>query len=639
VKEMSLFLKIGCLGIVILEGHLWASSVKVYLPEVEIRTEEQFKTYRENEVDQFITRRRLTTYENLPEALSFEAEVVSTKTPVGTDIAIDGLGKDRNLWLLDGIPQVGRVNGALDTDLMPFFLIESIRISRHPGQLMGSEEALGGSVQMRSFEWGQAFKDHVSVAFRGSSHNYYRGNVLQSTPLWGKKAWLRVGFDAKHRTRYFLPDETEVTSDDDDLNTYLAVLQTHIKVNPRHTLVVAGMGGEKQENGILQSIENEADRWKLNGSLTWQSWWTDDLSSEHIFNVTQTRFKFLEAPDSVGVFQTNDETKELQIYGASKWTGTFWTNHGLDAGVDLNYFNLSGDRISGTKADTMTLGVFSGSNHSLANRKWEMRPAIRVSSDKNSQVLISPKWQNTYHFNKQWDVFWGGSVGYKRPSLNEQKFAFVSLARKYQVFGSENLEAETSYGGNAGTAYHLKKWVGRVGYDFKSIRNLITTSFTGTDTSGFSNFKYINVDKSIIHQAYSEIQLHPWTWVSQYVRYTFLWARNLTRDEPLPQSPVHAILAETKFEIDTFQSDIRFQFHWLDKAGFFDEDRSGFLELDEFMPSHLIANVFYTFHWSDKFSIFTNVKNIFDVTSRQFGWTPGFEIMLGVRYDSALGGS
>lgn len=409
-------------------------------------------------------------FTQLSQALSLSSSIRLTYDPIlGSTIKIRGIESNNVTVLQDGVPVVGRLDGAIDLSQISLTNVERIEIVEGPQSLMYGNNALGGVINIISKK-SQLAKIQSNL-----------DNQLESTGL--RSHQLRIGANLKdfHIAVHgkYLMDQPFA---DDSLRIYETVLtdnaQTIVRKkhpwNPKEQLNFGGLlrynfGHEQylmfrydqnQEDvrnlGELRRPQFEPyafdEKYKTNRS-DYALHYANKIKA---FNITGTfgyndydrqllsqRYEF--TTESIDEQQTTIDTSSfdaafLKMTLASSWDKDF----NFLFGAEYNYESGSGERIeliNGDKASSHASSIFADLKYSgIKNMTTSI--GARAIQHSSYGTNVSPTFQTKWKVSKPVTIRAGYARGYRSPGLKELFLNFVDI--NHNVLGNSELEPETA---------------------------------------------------------------------------------------------------------------------------------------------------------------------------------------------------
>lgn len=566
-------------------------------------------------------------YRDLSEAiLDIPGVTLGSSTgKTGSTAIMQGMGGDRVLILMDGVPLAQNSSGGFDLSQIPATDIQRIEVVKGGASALYGGQAMGGVIHIVTKQPKKPFQYKLNVL----RDNYLHGDVLGENDVnvlngqvSGHVQNTAYKFSAtRNRSLSVDMDPGSVSRDTPDLRKFNGNVWIEQSIGERHKVNAdytffdednTSYFAKLRPNGTYMGVTNSGaiatHRMKLGHSAQWSERWRsqffvfservkDELVMEDDPNTAYQ--------DTIKTSRLGHERAELQIdYELRDHLITFGVVADHNRLDQANQENISASESIGTvEVDNKSNTLFEGyvqDDWTIGNK--EIVSGIRYTRDEYFGDHFTPKLNMSY--SPQWftnmDSVVRASVGsgYRIPSLKERFYVLDHRAfAGYIVNGNENLLPEKSLSYQLGVELtRAKSFSTNVNVFVNSVRDMVTVEEVAP-TSSERRFSYVNVGEAWIQGA----ELSATYFVRDNLRFhhSFTYTRAEDKDSGLivvnrpfyvGQSNVRYQFLDSKFESiftvryfgesyattdnsemynDYFQSDIRLNYKWSKNIDFY----------------------------------------------------------------------
>lgn len=408
--------------------------------------------------------------------------------PTGQNIMIRGIGDQRVLILVDGLPVSGALIEDRDLSRLSLAAVERVEVVKGPLSSLYGSDALGGVINIITAEPTSDFNMEVGATQGGDGRR-----DLDLT--------VEGGGALRYRITGSLREQDRVPGLPDDLDAFSRVWDL------RSTARWQGDGGLRIRSDL--TLLRERQKWPVGGGF---NGFNDNLSVtgwaegalpvgdgslslrvigqdySHLYRSSRT-----DAPIS-GAGE-EDRQQERVLRSILMWSATLGS-HGLDVGIDVSSREIaSPDKILQDQASDRQLELFaqdawqlgattlSGGVRATFNDQWgnAVSPTLGVSS------LVGDRLQLRASVGR----------GFRAPSFKELAWDFANLGAGYTVQGFSELQAESSWNTSAGLDWAPLRGVRLKAEVFNNdIEGLVELVQTGTTPGGLLVFSPQNLERA-----------------------------------------------------------------------------------------------------------------------------------------------
>lgn len=400
----------------------------------------------------------LTGSTNLQQILTTELNIdVSQDQFLGGSISLQGTSEENIKILKDGVPMIGRLGGNIDLSQVNISNIERIEIIEGPVSAIYGNNALGGVIniitkasQVHPFEMDA---DYFAESIGKLGYNTRIG------ARFGKSYFQATGgmFDFNGFTKdssravFFNPKTNYETG---ALYRYIGENDQSLKVDFHYSREKLSDLGEKRRPQFKPYAfddyfftERLGAGIHYNGQL-FKKYFIDFSSGYNHYNRKNESYQyFFETLERERLSIAEDTTDNMSLFGRATFSSQFDGKINFQAGMDLNYESISGERINdttSTKVAFAELGDYSVFASIRFNpvKRVTVVPAVRATYHTDYKAPITPSLNVKYDVTDHLSIRAGYARGFRAPSLKELYHRFDDI--NHTIYGNPDLEAETS---------------------------------------------------------------------------------------------------------------------------------------------------------------------------------------------------
>ena len=411
---------------------------------------------------------------SLEQALQGSPAIRIYNDPVlGTSIRMRGLGSSNVAIMVDGVPVIGRLNGAIDLSQINMQNVERIEIVEGALSNIYGNNAAGGV---------------INIITKKSQIKKWSGvldNQVESIGQYNLNANLgyhRQKWTANMHARYFIydqyPQDSLRLTETKRLADNSTISQTKYPFNPKTQY---GLGGflrydldpesfvlarydfnreDVSDFGIVRrpqfkpySNDQFYSTVRSDLSVQFQKRWTDfyfELTAAYnVFDriVEEKRYD-LETSSFDPLNQTSDSTHFHTYFTRAIGSYNISKTVKLIGGINFNQETGSGERIV-NPGEMDEPSISFKELASFIELKYNGKKGLKVSgSGRYTHHSVytgkfTPSLHLNYNFSDQWSLRLGYAQGYRSPSLKELYLNFIDI--NHNIVGNTDLKPETSH--------------------------------------------------------------------------------------------------------------------------------------------------------------------------------------------------
>ena len=508
-----------------------------------------------NEIDQ-------TNSSRLKDILNEQAGIVTVPDFGGGEgIQIQGLDSEYILILVDGLPLIGRQSGTLDLNRIAIGNIDQIEIIKGSSSSLYGSEALGGVVNLISYESQDSLS--LNIDYKFSSFNTNDINI--STGLInndGKK--LSIFINSYSSDGYDLDSSNNLMTVDPYKN-YTGFIKYSFSKNNLSILTSARIFDEKQSFKIDENYfgENDVKEWSSNSKVGYSISDNFNIESE----IYLTSFNSVENISSVNPYQEESYFDQFLFKSEIRSIIDIRNRDKLTLGIGFIDESLRRNNFYKNKISQYSINLFTQFEGFISNNTNYIIGA-RYDNYNDYKSQISPRI--AFRTKILEDVFLKSSIGkgFKAPDFRQLYFNFSNSTVGYSVIGfnvvdkviselyrdnqivnivvpmnefDDKLNPESSISINLGVNYiqsdKLKLGINLFRND---INNLIDYRVIANKTNGQNVFSYFNLNKVYTQGLESTFNYKPTENLNIIFGYQFLEAKDKDIVESIKNGQIFA---------------------------------------------------------------------------------------------------
>lgn len=487
----------------------------------------------------------------LEKALSISPAIRIYEDPIlGTSIKMRGIGASNVAILIDGVPVIGRQNGAIDLSQIAMQNVKRIEIVEGPlSNIYGSNAAAGviniitEKTQLKKFRLGSQHQiESVGIKNHQATMGY----------KWGKLALNVNGRYFKYDQ--FPSDSLRILVDGSPKFPFNPKVQRSFGSQLRydfkddHNLVVKYDQNleDVSEYGIVRRVQfnpyaNDQFYRTLRRDITTiykhkvnKKFFVDLTSAYNFYDRSRNEKRYYFESDSFDpLLQTTDSTFFRTFFSRLNTSYLINEKFSLMSGGTYSHESGGGDRIVSrlsqdtSKASFQELAIFSEAKYQIVER-FQIALSGRWTYHSVYNNRFTPSLQGKLKISEKWSLKGGYAQGYRSPSLKELYLEFIDI--NHNIVGNPSLQPEVSHDFQSTLSFDSDKaWEASLNAYYTSITNRI--NLTQTETLKFT---YDNIDKYTVLGFQPSVAFKLGTLkVESSASYAF-WSTNIT-DASLPR--------------------------------------------------------------------------------------------------------
>jgi len=424
---------------------------------------------------------------------------LSNDLVLGTSLSLQGLSGQNVKILVDGVPVVGRIGGAIDLAQVPLANAEQVEIVEGPMSVLYGTDALGGVVNIITSR-------RTRGAVSGSAHALYEsvgnytadmraGVFLGDTRFWfsGGRT-LFTGFASPDTSRAKRWKPREMTTFNADITQFIG----------SHTI---GVSADLIDDYILnrglprlpygETAFDDAYRTRRTSARLL----AQGMLDEGAYEFSAAYSEYARRKNTFLKNLVTLETKQSEVPGENDtstvgtWNVRARMNGGLsfapmtwEGGAEATIEKIGGGRIEDGEKHQEDYALYGRLEYTPV-ASLSLQPAVRITHNSRYQAPVVPSFHVRYAPDSALVVRGSYGRGFRAPSLRDLYFLFIDI--NHNIRGNTALRAETSHNFNAGVTYTQRApaWLLETevsGY-FNDVHDLITLVADSGDLYTYGN--------------------------------------------------------------------------------------------------------------------------------------------------------
>jgi outer membrane receptor for ferrienterochelin and colicins len=367
----------------------------------------------------------------------------------GTAVRAQGLDPAYVLVLIDGLPAIGRIDGALDLDRLSVGDVERIEVIKGPSSALYGSDALGGVINVVTRDADRPLSAEASATYGSRDRIDATATAAARRRAGDWRLATRAALGMRRSDGWDLDASTPGTEGSAERAGDGAV-----RVAAERGPWRVALGGDYLRQD-LRSVDtaglavfdrrNVAETAAGTASATFKPRDGTSVAATLRHSIFHDQFLF-DQQDS-GQLDDYEVTDERLTSAALVANSLVSPSHLITAGVDGSAEGLESERLS-DDGSRERLGVYAQDEWMVSGRPQVILvPGARLDLDSQFGVHGTPK------LNARWDVteqvIARGSfgLGYRAPDFRQLLLRFENPGVGYLVVGNPDLDPETSVGG------------------------------------------------------------------------------------------------------------------------------------------------------------------------------------------------
>lgn len=473
----------------------------------------------------------------------------------GATLRLSGLEPEHVLVRVDGVPVIGRVDGALDLSRLSVGDVERVEIVRGAASALHGADALAGVVEITTRRPKRGASAELSVHGRSIP-----GLDTRARAAWsGDRARLQLSGGLLHSSPWDLVPADEPTTGAGYTGGELGV-RGEYDVDADHRLSARAHYHRRQARAVDTGAGAALfDRTNLleagDAALELRSFLSSGRRLDVLLAWSTHRDQSLLDQRGAADLDAYADTRQHQGLARALWTERWGEAHRLVLGTEATLEAVSTPRVVSGAGQRGRGALFGEYGWTLDEAETlVVVPGARLDLDTSFGLAATPQLAARVEPWPGLRARLAFGVGFRAPSFQEQLLQFQNVGAGYVVEGNPDLEPETSRSWSARVELTpTTPLTVAVGGSWNDVTGLITTDVAGAAQPGQPLvYRYANVDEARTRSAelgltWREDWGQDWT-VGAELHYELLDARDVGADQPLDGRPAHTLVVHLAAE-------------------------------------------------------------------------------------------
>jgi outer membrane receptor for ferrienterochelin and colicins len=519
---------------------------------------------------------------NVAEALAGEAALNVNPEAYGylgrpSGVQIQGLDGDRVLVLEDGEPVLGDVGGVVDLAQLSLMDVERVEYVAGPMSSLYGTNALGGVVNVLS---APPRAPGLRLRFREEARS--RGELFAEASAAHRDGDSWQALDASFRDRHGVEFGYKPGLRLPYERSYAVGLRGGLAPAENVALLVKlrfshqeseGLASQRKPVLYLLDSRDQIDRFtirarpvvelsqtaRLEVSLA-KSWYV--TRSDEFFRdspVGQRRRRHLEDESLEGIVTLTDTPARTWVFGIRNELEHF---EQFTQATAVDGGSLETAARQEVEPALMYTGAPFGQLEWRLFDRWTLLPGVRGEVHNTYGAVLAPRLSTAAELMDELTLRAAVGRGFRAPSARERGFEFDHSSAGYVILGNPELEPETSWGVSGDATLRAEPFRMRAGWYVNWVRDLIDIAdprLAGGDQVGGGAprpanadadvYRYRNIARARTAGADVSLRAELDDWLATETGYAYVWTRDDTAGQPLPNRPSHSLTIGADLEL------------------------------------------------------------------------------------------
>lgn len=359
----------------------------------------------------------------------------------GAGVALQGLGSDRVLVLLDGAPVAGRIGGEFDLSRVSPAQVQRIEVVEGPQSTLYGSAAIGGVVNLLTRS---DTARRVELGTQVGSRNQLDTRARISGPIGGAGASLDIG----RRSRDVVPGRSATLAGDVERWDGMARVASRLGAGALDARVLGIVDRQAYGTSAQTAATSFNDNWQLDGLVS--TTFDERGATELRLHGSLYDHRFMAAPSAAREEAGEPEWDRQRLLDAELVRRGALGSHRWLVGAKGEREWLESPRIEGGSIAAWSGAVFGSG-------EWTLSPALRAST--GLRLTTGERWGSDLApraglvANLAGGLYAkvAGARGFRAPSFKEQYQNFTNShgSSSYTVLGNADLVPEQSWNASA----------------------------------------------------------------------------------------------------------------------------------------------------------------------------------------------
>jgi outer membrane receptor for ferrienterochelin and colicins len=425
---------------------------------------------------------------------------ISNDQILGSSLSIQGLSGQNVKVLVDGVPVVGRIGGAIDLSQIPLANADRVEVIEGPMSVLYGTDALGGVVNIITAKRTRGMltaSAHTSYESVGSYNADARvGAFIGSTRVWvagGRTLFMGYANPDTSRAKQWKPREQSTV--DADITQFIGEQTIGLSASFMDDYILnrgvpRAPYGESAFDDTYHTRRASA-RLLAQGtmgetpyelSIAYAAY--ERRRNTFVKDLVTLRSEMVATPGENDTSGAGTLSLRAHLNGRTGIDGLTW-----DAGGEASVERITGARIDAGEQRLDDYALYGRIEYS-PSATISLQPGVRLTYNTRYPAPVIPSLHLKVVPDSALTIRASYGRGFRAPSLQDLHFIFVDI--NHDIHGNPDLRAETSHNINLGVAYANRSEARSLEADVSGYYNAVRDLITLVGDSG-SIYHYQNI--------------------------------------------------------------------------------------------------------------------------------------------------